>query len=85
MTFCCTVLNAGSVAPLVTALTLSFVAVVRSGLPWIVLPKFGFLPRWGAIALIVVAMDGLNWFVHLANHLSERSGAFTSFTIHKRT
>ena len=61
-------MNAALVAPLVTALTLSFVAVVRAGLPWIVLPKIGVLPRWGAIAVIVVAMDGLNWFVHLANH-----------------
>jgi sterol desaturase/sphingolipid hydroxylase (fatty acid hydroxylase superfamily) len=63
-----TAVNAILVAPLVTALTLSFMAVVRSGLPWIVLPKIGPLPRWGAIALIVVAMDGLNWFVHLGNH-----------------
>jgi sterol desaturase/sphingolipid hydroxylase (fatty acid hydroxylase superfamily) len=63
-----TVMNVVLVAPLVTALTLSFVEVVRSGLPWIVLPKIGTLPRWGAIAVIVVAMDGLNWFVHLANH-----------------
>ena len=63
-----TVINAFFVAPLVTALTLSFVAAIRAGLPWIVLPRIGPLPRWGAIALIVVAMDGCNWFVHLANH-----------------
>ncbi len=63
-----TVMNVALVAPLVTALTLSFVAVVQRGMPWIVLPKIGMFPRWGAIAVIVVAMDGLNWFVHLANH-----------------
>jgi sterol desaturase/sphingolipid hydroxylase (fatty acid hydroxylase superfamily) len=63
-----TVMNATLVAPLVTALTLSFLAVARSSLPWVVIPKIGVLPRWGAIAVIVVAMDGLNWFVHLANH-----------------
>jgi sterol desaturase/sphingolipid hydroxylase (fatty acid hydroxylase superfamily) len=63
-----TIMNVALVAPLVTALTLSFMAVVRSSVPWVVLPKIGFLPRWGAIAVIVVAMDGLNWFVHLANH-----------------
>jgi sterol desaturase/sphingolipid hydroxylase (fatty acid hydroxylase superfamily) len=63
-----TVINAILIAPLVTALTLSFMAVVRAGLPWIVLPKIGAIPRWGVIAIIVVAMDGLNWFVHLANH-----------------
>ncbi len=63
-----TVINATLVAPLVTALTLSFMAVVRAGLPWIVLPTIGAIPRWSVIAVIVVAMDGLNWFVHLANH-----------------
>jgi sterol desaturase/sphingolipid hydroxylase (fatty acid hydroxylase superfamily) len=63
-----TVMNVAFVAPLVTALTLSFVEVVRRGLPWIVLPKLATFPHWGVIAVIVVAMDGLNWFVHLANH-----------------
>jgi sterol desaturase/sphingolipid hydroxylase (fatty acid hydroxylase superfamily) len=59
----CTVL-----LPLVTALTLAFVAVARAAAPWIVLPEMGVLPRWGAIALIFVLMDGCNWMVHLANH-----------------
>lgn len=63
-----TVLNATLVVPLVTALTLAFVAVARTALPWIVLPRMGLVPRWAAIAAIVVAMDGCNWFVHLANH-----------------
>jgi sterol desaturase/sphingolipid hydroxylase (fatty acid hydroxylase superfamily) len=63
-----TVLNATLVVPLVTALTLAFVAVARTALPWIVLPRMGLFPRWAAIAAIVVAMDGCNWFVHLANH-----------------
>ena len=63
-----TIVNAAFVAPLVTALTLAFVAIVRRELPWIVLPKIGTVPRWGAIAVIIVAMDGCNWFVHLANH-----------------
>ncbi|HUC13445.1 MAG TPA: sterol desaturase family protein, partial [Acidimicrobiales bacterium] len=26
------------------------------------------VPSWGAIAVIFVAMDGCNWFAHLANH-----------------
>jgi len=63
-----TVMNVTLVAPLVTALTLSFMAVVRAGMPWIVLPKTAAVPRWGVIAIIIVAMDGLNWFVHFANH-----------------
>jgi sterol desaturase/sphingolipid hydroxylase (fatty acid hydroxylase superfamily) len=61
-------LNATLVAPLVIALTLSFSDIARKALPWIVLPKFGAVPRWTAIVLIFVAMDGLNWFAHLANH-----------------
>jgi sterol desaturase/sphingolipid hydroxylase (fatty acid hydroxylase superfamily) len=63
-----TVMNALIVAPLVTALTLSFVALVQRGLPWIVLPRIGALPRWGAIIAILVVMDFCNWAVHLANH-----------------
>jgi sterol desaturase/sphingolipid hydroxylase (fatty acid hydroxylase superfamily) len=63
-----TVLNATLVVPLVIALSLSFSEVARKSLPWIVLPKFGTVPRWGAIVVIFVAMDGLNWFAHLANH-----------------
>jgi sterol desaturase/sphingolipid hydroxylase (fatty acid hydroxylase superfamily) len=63
-----TVVNATLVVPLVTALTLAFVAVARAALPWVVLPRTGLVPRWAAIAAIFVAMDGCNWFVHLANH-----------------
>src|SRR5580700_5610614 len=63
-----TVLNATLVVPLVIALSLSFSEVARTSLPWIVLPRIGTVPRWGAIAVIFVAMDGLNWFAHLANH-----------------
>jgi sterol desaturase/sphingolipid hydroxylase (fatty acid hydroxylase superfamily) len=63
-----TVLNATLVVPLVTALTLSFAAVLHASLPWLVLGRIGALPRWGAIAAIFVAMDGCNWFAHLANH-----------------
>jgi sterol desaturase/sphingolipid hydroxylase (fatty acid hydroxylase superfamily) len=63
-----TALNAVVVLPLVTALTLSFDDVVQRAAPWVVLPRFGLVPRWGAIILILVAMDFCNWFVHLANH-----------------
>jgi sterol desaturase/sphingolipid hydroxylase (fatty acid hydroxylase superfamily) len=61
-------LNATLVVPLVIALTLSFSEITRKALPWIVLPRMDTLPHWGAIALIFVAMDGLNWLAHLANH-----------------
>ncbi len=63
-----TVMNVVLVAPLITALTLTFVELVRRGLPWVVLPRIGALPRWGAIVAILVLMDFCNWAVHLANH-----------------
>jgi sterol desaturase/sphingolipid hydroxylase (fatty acid hydroxylase superfamily) len=63
-----TMFNATLVVPLITALSLSFSEVARRALPWLVLPKIGLVPRWGAIAVILVAMDGCNWFAHLANH-----------------
>jgi sterol desaturase/sphingolipid hydroxylase (fatty acid hydroxylase superfamily) len=62
------VVHATLVLPLVTALTLSFVEVVRRLAPWIVLPQMDTVPRWIALAAIIVAMDGCNWGVHLANH-----------------
>jgi sterol desaturase/sphingolipid hydroxylase (fatty acid hydroxylase superfamily) len=63
-----TLLNATLVVPLVIALTLSFSQVVHRAFPWIVLGRIGIVPRWTAIVVIFVAMDGLNWFAHLANH-----------------
>jgi sterol desaturase/sphingolipid hydroxylase (fatty acid hydroxylase superfamily) len=63
-----TLLNATLTVPLVTALTLSFADVVDRSVPWLVLARIGTVPSWGAIAVIFVAMDGCNWFAHLANH-----------------
>ncbi len=63
-----TVFNATLVIPLITALSLSFSEIAQRSVPWIVLPRLGTVPRWGAIALIFVAMDFCNWFAHLANH-----------------
>jgi sterol desaturase/sphingolipid hydroxylase (fatty acid hydroxylase superfamily) len=63
-----TLLNATVVAPLVVALSLSFAEVARHSLPWIVVPRMGFFPHWGVIALIFIAMDGCNWLAHFANH-----------------
>jgi len=63
-----TVLNAIVVLPFVAALTLAFVDVVRKAAPWIVIPDFGVVPRWAVTIAILIAMDGCNWLVHLANH-----------------
>jgi sterol desaturase/sphingolipid hydroxylase (fatty acid hydroxylase superfamily) len=63
-----TVLHVIVALPLVAALTLSFSEFARTLAPWVVVPRIGAVPHWGFIALILVAMDGCNWFVHLANH-----------------
>ncbi len=63
-----TILNASLVVPLVAALSLSFTDLAQRDLPWIVVPRLGFVPRWAVIALIFVAMDGCNWLADLANH-----------------
>jgi sterol desaturase/sphingolipid hydroxylase (fatty acid hydroxylase superfamily) len=63
-----TFLNATLVAPLVVALSLSFAEVVRKSFPWIVVPHIDYVPRWGVITLIFIAMDGCNWLAHLGNH-----------------
>ena len=62
------VLNVVFVVPMVTAMTLALSDVARRLAPWIVLPRFGVVPRWVVILLILVAMDFCNWLVHLANH-----------------
>ena len=62
------ILNATLVVPLVVALSLSFAEVARKLVPWIVVPYVGVVPRWLAITLLFVAMDGCNWLAHLANH-----------------
>jgi sterol desaturase/sphingolipid hydroxylase (fatty acid hydroxylase superfamily) len=63
-----TVFNATLVIPLAAALTVSVYVIARRAFPWIVLPRVGMVPHWGAVAVIFVAMDGCNWFAHLANH-----------------
>jgi sterol desaturase/sphingolipid hydroxylase (fatty acid hydroxylase superfamily) len=63
-----TVVNALLVVPLVTGLTLAATHLAQTWAPWIVLPHLAAVPRWAAIAAIVVAMDACNWAVHLANH-----------------
>lgn len=63
-----TAFNAVVVLPVLAAMSLSFIEVIRRVFPWIVLPRFGVVPRWGVMIVILVAMDFCNWFVHLANH-----------------
>jgi sterol desaturase/sphingolipid hydroxylase (fatty acid hydroxylase superfamily) len=63
-----TVLNATVVVPLVAAINLAFMHVVRTSMPWIVLPRISVVPRWAMVVALVVVFDACNWFVHLAVH-----------------
>jgi sterol desaturase/sphingolipid hydroxylase (fatty acid hydroxylase superfamily) len=63
-----TVLNATLVVPLVVAINLAFAHVVRTSMPWIVLPRIDEVPRWAMVVALVVVFDACNWFVHLAVH-----------------
>ncbi len=63
-----TALNVVFVVPMVTAMTLALSDVARHVAPWVILPRFGVVPQWVVILLILVAMDFCNWLVHLANH-----------------
>jgi sterol desaturase/sphingolipid hydroxylase (fatty acid hydroxylase superfamily) len=62
------ILHVTLVLPFVTALTLSFVEILRRLAPWLVVPQTDVVPRWLIVIVILVAMDGCNWGVHLANH-----------------
>lgn len=63
-----TILNMTLTVPFIAVLSLSFAEVVRTRLPWLTFPRVGALPHGLVIAAIFVAMDGCNWFAHLANH-----------------
>lgn len=63
-----TILNATLVVPLGVALALSFAEVARRSVPWVVVPRIGFIPSWVFVVAIFVAMDFCNWLAHLANH-----------------
>ena len=60
--------NAVLVLPAVALLNVSFTVAARTALPWMVLPRFGFVPQWLVVVVLLVAMDACNWFAHLANH-----------------
>jgi sterol desaturase/sphingolipid hydroxylase (fatty acid hydroxylase superfamily) len=56
------------VLPLVLLDGVGFASTVRDAAPWLVLGRAAFLPRWLVVVVELVAIDGVNWFVHLANH-----------------
>jgi sterol desaturase/sphingolipid hydroxylase (fatty acid hydroxylase superfamily) len=45
-----------------------FSAALGRAAPWLVVPHLSIAPRWCFVALALVAIDGVNWLVHLGNH-----------------
>jgi len=80
-----TVLNVVVVLPLVTALTLSFADVVRRVAPWVVLPRFGAIPSWVPIILILWRWTAATGSCIWPTTGCECCGDFTSFTTRKKT
>jgi len=56
------------VVPLIVLLGAGFSTELARLAPWLVLPRFGAVPGWCFIALGVLAIDALDWLVHLGNH-----------------
>jgi sterol desaturase/sphingolipid hydroxylase (fatty acid hydroxylase superfamily) len=56
------------VVPLIVLLGAGFSTGLARLAPWLVLPRFGAVPDWCFIALAVLAIDALDWLVHLGNH-----------------
>jgi sterol desaturase/sphingolipid hydroxylase (fatty acid hydroxylase superfamily) len=61
-------LYATAVVPLIVVIGVGFSDTLRHVAPWIVLPPLPFVPRWAAIGVGIVAMDGCNWLAHWSNH-----------------
>jgi sterol desaturase/sphingolipid hydroxylase (fatty acid hydroxylase superfamily) len=56
------------VVPLIVLLGAGFSTGLARLAPWLVLPRFSAVPDWCFIALAVLAIDAVDWLVHLGNH-----------------
>jgi sterol desaturase/sphingolipid hydroxylase (fatty acid hydroxylase superfamily) len=56
------------VVPLIVLSGVGFAELLRQAVGWSVLPHATAVPKWVVVTLAVVAIDGLNWLAHLANH-----------------
>jgi sterol desaturase/sphingolipid hydroxylase (fatty acid hydroxylase superfamily) len=54
--------------PIVTLLGTGFAVTVLRLAPWLVIHPLSMAPRWALIVVVVVVMDGCNWFAHFLNH-----------------
>lgn len=62
------VLYAGLVVPVIVLIGVGFAALLHRVVGGLVLPRLSLVPRWIFVVVAVVAIDGLNWLAHLANH-----------------
>ena len=60
--------HAVAVVPLIVLLGAGFSTGLAHLAPWLVLPRFSAVPGWCFIALAVLAIDAVDWLVHLGNH-----------------
>lgn len=56
------------VVPLIVLLGAGFSNGLVRVAPWLVLPRLPAIPGWCFVALAVLAIDALDWLVHLGNH-----------------
>jgi sterol desaturase/sphingolipid hydroxylase (fatty acid hydroxylase superfamily) len=56
------------VVPLIVLLGTGFSTALARLAPWLVLPRFAAVPGWCFLVLAVLAIDALDWLVHLGNH-----------------
>jgi sterol desaturase/sphingolipid hydroxylase (fatty acid hydroxylase superfamily) len=56
------------VVPLIILIGTGFSSTLAHAAPWIVLPHMSAAPRWLFVALALVAIDAVDWFVHFVNH-----------------
>jgi sterol desaturase/sphingolipid hydroxylase (fatty acid hydroxylase superfamily) len=56
------------VVPIIVLIGTGFSSTLRELAPWLVLPRVPDVPRWVFVVLSVIAIDAVDWLVHLANH-----------------
>jgi sterol desaturase/sphingolipid hydroxylase (fatty acid hydroxylase superfamily) len=63
-----TVFYAVVVVPLIVLTGVGFADLLHRTAGWSEVPRLALVPRWVVVIVAVVAIDGLNWLAHLANH-----------------
>jgi sterol desaturase/sphingolipid hydroxylase (fatty acid hydroxylase superfamily) len=56
------------VVPVVILIGTGFSDLLAHAAPWLVLPRIDAVPRWCWVVVALIAIDGVDWLAHLANH-----------------